>query len=52
MEKYTKTQLRKMRKAMLLDILREAYPWKGEWWCEVQTKPEIITHILDEQANR
>jgi len=49
MEKYTKTQLRKMRKAMLLDMLREAYPWKSEFWYRIHSKEEIIELLLDEQ---
>lgn len=52
MGKYTKTQLRKMRKAMLLDMLREAYPWKGEWWYTIHSKSEIIELLLTEQENR
>ena len=52
MEKYTKTALRKMRKAILLDMLRESYPWKSKYWYEIQTKDEIIKHLLQEQDNR
>ncbi len=46
----TKTELRKMKKPLLLDELREAYPWKPRWWYEYYeqqaTKDEIIEKIL------
>lgn len=48
----TKTQLRKRKKSYLLDMLREAYPWKGEWWYNSFTKEEIIDKLIEEQKNR
>lgn len=46
---HTKTQLRKMKKAMLLDMLREAYPWKSTWWYNNQTKEEIIDKLIEDK---
>lgn len=47
----TKTELRKMKKAMLLDMLREEYPWQPKWWYEQNTKEEIINKLLKAQNN-
>lgn len=48
----TKSSLRKRRKEYLLDMLREAYPFKSEWYYRSFTKEEIIKKLLDEQSNR
>jgi hypothetical protein len=45
----TKTTLRKRKKAYLLDMFREAYPFKSERYYQSFTKEEIITKLLDAQ---
>lgn len=45
---YTKTELRRLKKAQLLDMLREAFPWKSTRWYESLTKEEIIEKLMEE----
>lgn len=44
----TKTSLRKYKKNVLLDKLREAYPWKPNYWYD-RTKEEIIDLLIKER---
>ena len=37
--------LKKRKKSYLLDMLREAYPWKPRWWYGSFTKDEIIKKL-------
>ena len=46
---HTKTQLRRLKKATLLDMLREAYPWKSTSWYECFSKEEIIGKLIEEE---
>lgn len=45
----TKTSLRKHKKAYLLDMLREAYPFKSERWYLLWSKEEIIDKLLESE---
>lgn len=47
----TKTSLRKKKKAYLLDMLREAYPFKSSFFYNILTKEEIIKKLLDASKN-